>query len=142
MVVLARHKYAEYPMAIRLRVTHLLVFAVLACCLTTPLIAQTDLGALQGHVQDQQSKALAGASVTLRNPSTAFDRTIPTDASGNYSFIGVPLTGSYVLTVNAPQFKPAEQKDINLRAGGTAASAFTLTVAAETTQTNVYGTTG
>jgi len=129
-------------MAIRLRVTHLLTFAVLACCLTTPLIAQTDLGALQGHVQDQQSKAIAGASVTLRNPSTAFDRTVQTDASGNYSFIGVPLTGSYVLTVNAPQFKPAEQKDINLRAGGTAVFDFTLSVAGEKTQVNVYGTTG
>jgi len=129
-------------MAIRLRVTHLLTFAVLACCLTTPLIAQTDLGALQGHVQDQQSKAIAGASVTLRNPSTAFDRTVQTDASGNYSFIGVPLTGSYVLTVNAPQFKQAEQKDINLRAGGTAVFDFTLSVAGEKTQVNVYGTTG
>ncbi len=130
-------------MPIRLRVAHLLALALFAAFWSsTYLAAQTDLGAVKGHVQDQQSKAIAGASVTLRNPSTAFDRTVQTDASGNYSFIGVPLTGSYVLTVNAPQFKQAEQKDINLRAAGTAVFDFTLTVSGEKTQVNVYGTTG
>src|SRR5664279_3876778 len=130
-------------MPIRLRVTHLLALALfVAFWSSTYLAAQTDLGAVQGHVQDQQSKAIAGASVTLRSPSTAFDRTVQTDASGNYSFIGVPLTGSYVLTVDAPQFKQAEQKDINLRAAGTAVFDFTLTVSGEKTQVNVYGTTG
>ena len=130
-------------MAIRLRIAPLLVLALFAAFWSsTYLAAQTDLGAVQGHVQDQQSKAIAGASVTLQNPSTAFDRTVQTDASGNYSFIGVPLTGSYVLTVNAPQFKQAEQRDINLRAGGTAVFDFTLTVSGEKTQVNVYGTTG
>ncbi|MGC2108881.1 MAG: TonB-dependent receptor [Candidatus Korobacteraceae bacterium] len=93
-------------------------------------------------MQDQQSQAIAGASVTLRNPSTAFERTAKTDASGNYSFIGIPLTGQYVLTVNASQFKEAQQSDISLRAAGTAIFDFTLTVSGEKTQVNVYGTTG
>ncbi len=126
-----------------LRVAGFLVLVLFAASWSsTYLAAQTDLGAVQGHVQDQQNKAIAGASVTLRNPSTAFDTTVQTDASGNYSFIGVPLTGSYVLTVNAPQFKQAEQKDIYLRAGGTAVFDFNLTVSGEKTQVNVYGTTG
>src|SRR5208283_2399411 len=90
VVVLGRHKYAEYLMSIRHRSAHLLAFALFAAFWSsTYLAAQTDLGAVQGHVQDQQSKAMAGASVTLRNPSTAFDRTVQTDASGNYSFLGV-----------------------------------------------------
>ncbi len=108
---------------------------------STYLMAQTNLGAVQGHVQDPQNKAIAGASVTLRNPSTAFTQTAQTDSSGYYSFIGVPLTGSYVLTVSAPQFQQAEQKDILLRAGGTAVFDFTLAVSGEKTQVNVYGTT-
>ena len=66
--------------------------------------------------------------MTLRNVTTNYQRTAQTDASGNYSFIGVPLTGQYVLTVNAAQFSPAEQKDILLRAGGTAVFDFTLAV--------------
>src|SRR5262249_58063667 len=110
-----------------LRAVVCLVLALFAVSwASTYLVAQTDLGAVQGHVKDQQNKAIAGASVTLRNPSTSFDQTTQTDSSGYYSFIGVPLTGSYVLTVSAPQFQPAEQKDILLRAGGTAVFDFTL----------------
>ncbi len=46
-----------------------------------------------------------------------------------------------MLTVNAPQFTPAEQKDILLRAQGTAVFDFTLAVSGANTQVNVYGTT-
>ena len=106
------------------------------------LFAQTNLGAVKGHVQDQQSKAITGASVTLRNPSTAYNKTAQTDSSGNYSFLGVPLTGSYVVTVTAPQFNQGEQKDILLRAGGTAVLDFTLAISGAKTEVNVYGTTG
>ena len=86
------------------RVVRSLLYLLLVCFLTfTSLLAQTNLGTVQGHIQDPQNNAIGGASVTLRNPSTAFQRTVQTDSSGNYSFMGVPLTGSYVLTVNAPQ---------------------------------------
>src|ERR1700751_1945295 len=101
----------------RLGVIHFAVYSLFVCCsLTTFLSAQTDLGNVRGRVQDQQAKAIAGASVELRNTATDFDREVQTDRSGNYSFIGVPLTGQYVITVNASQFKPLEQKDILLRA--------------------------
>ncbi len=129
-------------MATVLRITRLAVLVLFAGCLTSVyVLAQTNLGAVQGHVQDQQNRAIPEASVTLRNPTTSFERTVKTDASGNYSFIGVPLTGQYVLTVNAPQFKPAEQSNILLRAGGTAIFNFALTVSGAQTQVNVYGTT-
>jgi len=126
----------------RLRVV-LRVIAVLACCLpSTFLVAQTDLGAVRGRVLDQQNQPVSGAAVRLLNPKSNFDRTVQTSNSGDYSFIGIPLTGQYVLSVNAPQFKPAEQKDILLRAGGTAVFDFTLTISGVNTQVNVYGTTG
>ena len=101
------------------RVFRAVLCVLFACCLSsTFLSAQTDLGTVRGHVQDQQSQAITGASVELRNPATDFDRKVQTDSSGNYSFIGVPLTGEYVINVSAPQFKPVEQKDLLLRAGG------------------------
>ncbi len=125
-----------------LRLLRRTLYALLACCLLpTIAFAQTDLGAVSGHVQDQQSRAISGASVNLRNPATNFDRTVQTNSSGNYSFLGIPLTGQYVLTVNAAQFKAVEQKDIFLRAQGTAVFDFTLTVSGANTQVNVYGTT-
>lgn len=106
-----------------------------------PAQAQTDLGTVQGRVQDPQYRAVSGASVTLRNANTNYQHTARTDASGKYSFLGVPLTGEYLLTVTAPQFSPAEQKGILLRAGGTAVFDFTLAIAGQKTEVNVYGTT-
>jgi len=128
-------------MARLLRISRFLVLALFAAVASTCVLAQTDLGAVQGHVQDQQGNAITNASVTLRNPNSNFNRTLQTDSSGNYAFIGVPLTGHYVLTVSAAQFKQAEQNDILLRAGGTAVFNFTLTVSGAQTQVNVYGTT-
>jgi len=112
-----------------------------ACLSTISLIAQTDLGALKGHIQDQHGAAIAGATVTLRNPATSLSRTVQSDSSGNYSFIGVPLTGNYVVSVAAPQFKTAQQEGVQLRAATTATLDFSLDVSGEKTEINVYGTT-
>jgi hypothetical protein len=46
------------------------------------------------------------------------------------------------VTVSAPQFNQGEQKDILLRAGGTAVLDFTLAISSAKTEVNVYGTTG
>src|SRR6185437_15467207 len=104
-------------------------------------LAQTrDLGAVKGHIQDSQGAAVQGANIELRNTVTGFSRSQPTDAAGNYAFTGVPLTSSYVLTVQAPNFRNIEQHDINLRADVTAIFNFTLTVAADRVNVDVYGT--
>src|SRR5436190_18465212 len=96
-----------------LRVAFPAVLAVFFALCSPHLLAQTDLGTVQGHVHDQRDRAIAGASVTLKNPSTSFKRTVQTDSSGFYSFLGVPVTGSYLLNVNSPQFTAAEQRDIS-----------------------------
>src|SRR5664279_3152666 len=94
----------------RLGVFFFPIYAIFAMAfVTTNLLAQTDLGALKGHVQDQHGSAIAGARVTLRNPATAFNRNVHTDATGNFSFTGIPLTGQYVVSVAAPQFKTVER---------------------------------
>jgi len=109
--------------------------------ITTLTVAQTrDLGAVKGQIQDSQRAAVRGAKVELRNTVTGFSRSQPTDAEGNYAFTGVPLTGSYILTVEAPNFHNIEQRDINLRADVTAVFNFTLTVAADAVNVDVYGT--
>jgi hypothetical protein len=64
-----------------------------------------------------------------------------TDGSGQYSFNGVALTGSYVVTASASSFQTLERKDIQLRAGITAVLDFTLGVSGQKTEVNVYGTT-
>jgi hypothetical protein len=110
---------------------------------TVALHAQTrDSAALIGHVHDSQGAAVKAADVALHNPATGFERTARTNADGRYSFVGLPLTGQYLLTVKAAQFNPAERKNIELRAGETATVDFTLNVAGGETQVTVYGTAG
>src|SRR6516162_8063365 len=119
-----------------------LFLALFACQLLTPnLFAQTDLGTLRGRIQDQQGAAISTATVTLRNPATSWQKTTQTDDAGNYSFVGVPLTGEYTLTASKAQFKTAEAGKVELRAETVATVNFTLTVSGEKSEINVYGTT-
>ncbi len=69
------------------------VFVLFASLASLPLRAQTDLGALKGRVLDQRGAGISAATVTLRNPSTSFERTVQTGSSGDFAFVGVPLTG-------------------------------------------------
>ena len=103
--------------------------------------AQTrDLGAVRGHVQDSQGAAVQKAQVELANSATGYVHFDQTDSAGNYSFSGVPLTGKYVLTIKAPGFRNATERDIELRADVAAVFNFSLNVAAEISEVDVYGT--
>jgi hypothetical protein len=88
------------------------------CCLQPlQLAAQTDLGAIRGHIQDQRGGAITSATITVRNDATAWQRTTESDYSGDYTLTGVPLTGQYTVSATAPQFKPAQEDKIHLRLG-------------------------
>lgn len=123
----------------------ILLFSSVAFVATVPfpptIAAQTDLGAIRGRVQDRQDNAITSASVVLRNPATSWERKAITDTNGDFSFVGVPLTGEYTVSVTAPQFKAAQQDKVQLRAATAATVNFTLDVSGEKTEINVYGTT-
>ena len=120
----------------------LFVFAVSILLFPFGASAQTrDLGLIKGHVVDAQNKAVAGADVKLEDKSTKFERTTKTNSDGDYTFGGLPLGGKYVLTVNAANFSPATQEDIELRADIAAVLNFTMNVAGTSAQITVYGTT-
>jgi Carboxypeptidase regulatory-like domain/TonB dependent receptor-like, beta-barrel len=126
-----------------LRLVISIVLVLLACqVFTLNLVAQTDLGSVRGQVQDQGGAAIVGATVTLRNPATSWERRARTDGSGDYLFVGVPLTGQYMVSVNAAQFKPAQQDSVQLRAGSIATVNFALNVSGEKAEIDVYGTPG
>ena len=96
---------------------------------------------MKGQVRDSQSKEISGAQVTLTNKDTGIARDTRTDAGGNYSFLGVPLTGHYVVAVKASQFAPAERSDIQFKADEAATVDFMMNVAGSEEQVTVYGTT-
>ena len=66
----------------------LCMFVVLILSATV-LRAQTrDLAALEGHVLDEQGKAIAGAQVKLTDTDTGAERAAQSDAQGKYDFAG------------------------------------------------------
>jgi len=57
-------------------------------------LAQSNDASLTGSITDQSHSAVVNAKVTARNKSTNFTQSVTTDASGNYSFLRLPI-GNY-----------------------------------------------
>lgn len=75
-----------------------LVFATLATAQVSRVA-----GAIQGFVTDQTGSAVAGATVTLKNPATNRTRTTSTDLTGSFRVAELPV-GRYEVYVQAPGF--------------------------------------
>jgi hypothetical protein len=80
-------------------------FAFLLFCLACPLLvwSQTGLTSLRGTVTDSSGALLAGAEVSLENPSTGFHIAHTTDQSGAYAFPQIP-PGKYTITLTKAGF--------------------------------------
>ena len=72
-------------------------------------------GSVKGTVKDPSGAVIPGATVTIYNPVTGFERTASTDASGSFTFTNVPFN-PYHLTVTATGFAPHVQ-DVDLNSG-------------------------
>src|SRR5437667_2874675 len=88
------------------------LLVVALCCLfaLTPsaLFSQTaSTGTVAGTVTDPSGAAVAGAAVTLHDPSTNDSRQTTTNESGRYIFANVP-PGTYNLTMNKTGFRVAK----------------------------------
>ena len=75
------------------------------------VFAQTGTSSISGTVKDAQGNVAVGATVTLSNPETNFNRTQVTNDEGNFSFLGIP-PDTYALEVTASGFKKAVLKDV------------------------------
>ena len=93
----------------------LLLFVTLAAFPQT-----RDKASLRGRVLDQSGAAVPGARILLESRSTGFSRSAETDAEGQYAMTGLPLTGSYTLSVDKAGFGAAKRDSISLQAGETA----------------------
>lgn len=83
---------------------------LLAVCAPTGT-AQSTGGRIRGTVTDSSGAAVAGATVTLINTATNITRTSPTNGTGEYLFLEVPV-GSYEIDVNQTGFKRFVRKDV------------------------------
>ncbi len=97
----------------RPRAFALLLFTVL---LSGTALAQRDLGTITGTVVDPQGAGVPSAKVTITEDATGLSYEIETNAVGEYVR---PLLkpGTYSVTVEAPGFRRAVQKNVVLTAG-------------------------
>ncbi|HYW70242.1 MAG TPA: carboxypeptidase regulatory-like domain-containing protein [Pyrinomonadaceae bacterium] len=84
----------------------------LALLLAVSAFAQ-NTGSLSGVVQDPNGGALAGAKVTVSDPSKGFQLETKTNSEGTFSFSTVP-PGTYSVTVEATGFKKTVKSGIIL----------------------------
>lgn len=84
-----------------------------ACFLAHGQSGSSTSGTVQGTVVDPSAAAIAGASVEIRNPVSAYTQTTTTDEQGKFVFRNVPFN-NYHLTANAKGFQNATQ-DVDVR---------------------------
>jgi hypothetical protein len=101
--------------------------ALFAFICASAAFAQRDLGTLVGTVTDPSGGVVAGAKVTITESGTGTVYSVATSETGD--FVRPALKPStYTVSVSAPGFRTAEQKDILLKAGERTGISFTLTV--------------
>ncbi len=123
------------------RVSSILCFLLCALLLALPLAAQSpNNGGLIVHVVDQSGAVVKDANVSVVNSATGAVREALTGSDGSVTMPALSLTGNYVVKVSKEGFGTEERKDIDLRAGETAAVKVTLLVGTEQAGVTVYGT--
>src|SRR5579875_2494968 len=107
------------------------------------LNAQTpDTATIKGNVVDQSRAPIENVEITLTNNLTALKRSTQTDANGNFSFVGLPIAGTYDIRASKAGFSDAQLANLTLGGGRTATATLQLNVAGGQTEVTVTGVVG
>jgi len=117
----------------RASVVALLVFAT-----SVAMQAQSTFGTIRGVVQDPTGASIPQASVTVHSIEQNNDRTVETDASGEFAAENLK-PGSYSVTVHHDGFTNAVVKSLQLAARQEARLPVTLALASQDTVVEVQG---
>lgn len=72
--------------------------------------------ALEGRVFDPSGRAVPGATITVRSPSTAFELSVTCDAHGRYYVAAIPA-GVYMVIAGASGFRSEVLEDLTFNVG-------------------------
>ena len=78
--------------------------ATLWLALSLTAFAQSDNASISGYVKDQAGAAVAGAKVTIKNETRAFERNTTANGEGYFVVTNLP-PGNYTITIEANGFK-------------------------------------
>lgn len=95
--------------------TRLVLTFTLACSLARPVQAQ-NAGIIEGAVTDESGAVLPGATVTLKNTETGFERTSVTNAEGRYRFPALQ-PGDYTVRIDLSGFASQELRHVVITIG-------------------------
>ncbi|HEV2248070.1 MAG TPA: carboxypeptidase-like regulatory domain-containing protein [Terriglobia bacterium] len=89
------------------------VSLVLGVLISSPLLAQVDMGSIQGTVLDQSGAVIPNANVTLTNEATNLTVQTKSNNSGAYIFTPIRI-GTYTVTAETPGFAKVVQAHLTL----------------------------
>jgi hypothetical protein len=112
-------------MKTRNRFTPFLVI-VAALLVALPVMAQEQVGGIEGTVKDAEGSVLPGVTIEATSPAIG-TVVATTDERGHYRFPRLP-SGVYAVKGSLEGYKPAEQKGINLHLGENLTANMTLEV--------------
>src|SRR5919204_5371088 len=93
--------------------------------LASSVLAQQQLGAIQGTITDQTRSVLPGVTVTITNLATGVSRTTVSNEAGVYRVASLD-PGAYEVTVELSGFRPAKQPRVTVSVGATVGLDFQL----------------
>jgi hypothetical protein len=115
-----------------------LILSVFICLLAGLFAHAQSTSTIQGSVTDASGAAIANATVVVHNEATGVDRTVTTDAAGNYLVAALPR-GTYQVTVSAPSMAKQEVKGLTVDVARTLQQNFTMKVASTSEVVEVSG---
>src|SRR5246500_5328110 len=102
------------------------------------LFAQSgNSGTINGVVKDPSGAVVTGATVSIHNPVSGYDRTITTDNTGSFTFSNIPLN-PYHLSIAAAGFGTYAQ-DVDVRSSVPVAVNVALTLEGSSSTVTVEG---
>lgn len=100
--------------------------------------AQSATTSLRGIVYDPKGAVVAGAEVTITDPTNGFNRIVKTDGQGNYQFLELP-PAKYDVVVDAHGFAILKQSGLELQVASPVTLNINLQVAGGTVTVDVSG---
>lgn len=113
-------------------------FLLAMLLVAVPLMAQSDLGSIQGFVKDPSGSSVPNAKILIRNQS-GLERNVTSNEAGFFSVTNIPPS-AYNITVEAPGFKKYESTNNKLDPASTLGIEISLTVGAATETVEVSAT--
>ncbi len=122
------------------KAANLMILFVVFLSFAVAGMAQSQAAAadLTGSVTDPTGAVVSGATVSAKGVGTGINRTVTTDAEGNYRFLSLP-PGDYEITAEAANFKKSVLSGIKLTVGQTAELTIKLEVGEASAVVNVSG---